>query len=146
MLCTHERFTVFRLSNTVFLTYHIQKNSFSIVNIQTRQRGLATLKEGDMFEVLIGIAIAWARYRNKPVPEYLTVDRKIEHPSYKDFCHMAGEPILFDYEKGDSDNQTTFDMRDFTLTEDGDIEHKYLPLNSQELYDDSFNYRYAEIQ
>ena len=144
MLCTNERVPVYRLSNIVFLTYHIQKCAFSIVNIQTKQRGSAILKRGDMFDVHTGVAIAWARYRNKPVPEYLTVDRNIEYPSYDGFCHMAGEPILFDYEKGDCGKEITFDMRDFTLTESGDIEYKYFPLNSKELYDESYNYRYAD--
>ena len=137
----------FSLTNTVYLTYEISKCKLSIVNLKTKQRGSATLKKGDQFDLLSGVAIAWARYRNRPIHgKFLCISgSEIEKPqTYSAFRKLMGKPILFTYHRDNKD--TLFDMRDFQLNEDNCIEHKYLPLDVVELYKGSFYYRYAEVK
>ena len=45
-----------------------------LTNQETGKSVEVQMRDGDTFDVFTGIAILWARYRNKPVPEYLLTD------------------------------------------------------------------------
>ena len=52
-----------------YIYYDCHKNKIRITNIRTGKTAMAKCNNTDKFNREVGIAIAWARYTNKPVPD-----------------------------------------------------------------------------
>lgn len=51
------------------LCFDRYKNKIRITNVRTGRTATAKCANSDVFNITVGVAIAWARYCNHPIPE-----------------------------------------------------------------------------
>lgn len=78
----------------------------TVTNLRTNKHGSSFLKDGDDFDIVTGVGIAWARLKNEEIPIINNTTVRISDLKYGDlfsfcndttiYCFVASHPIICD--------------------------------------------------
>lgn len=113
--CTKAKLLELHLEEYLYTTkiighFAITKNDrkLTITNLRTNKHGSSflNLKDGDDFDIVIGIGVAWARLKNEEIPVIDNTIVRISNLKYGDmftlrkntilYCFVANHPTIFD--------------------------------------------------
>lgn len=92
-----EHFEEFLYTSKTIGHFVITKNNrkLTITNLHSNKHGSSFLKNGDDFDIVTGIGIAWARLKNEEIP---VINENIIHISdlkYSDIFKLLGNDIVY---------------------------------------------------
>lgn len=95
-------------TSKIFGHFVIAKNDrkLTITNLHTNKHGSSFLKDGEDFDIVVGIGIAWARLKNEEIPVIDNSVVRISDLKYGDlfcfhkdatpYCFVATHPSIYD--------------------------------------------------
>lgn len=95
-------------TSKIFGHFVITRNDrkLTITNLYTNKHGSSFLKDGDDFDIVTGVGIAWARLKNEEIPIINNTTVRISDLKYGDlfslcnsatiYCFVASHPTIYD--------------------------------------------------
>lgn len=84
-------------SSKIFGHFVVTKNDrkLTITNLHTNKHGSSFLKDGDNFDIVTGLGIAWARLKNEEIPVVNENIMRISDLKYGDMFKLHGNDIVY---------------------------------------------------